>query len=85
MNDEAATHFASIIDNMELGLTWLRDNLGTKKKFMFPDSSENFARIVFIVVRKVFNLILIKVRNSYSYFFEYFLDFLHFSDLDLLC
>jgi hypothetical protein len=35
MNDEAATHFASIIDNMELGLTWLRDNLGTKKNLCF--------------------------------------------------
>ena len=28
MNDEATTHFASIIDNMEFGMNWLRDNLG---------------------------------------------------------
>lgn len=28
MNDEATTHYASIIDNMEFGLNWLVDNLG---------------------------------------------------------
>ena len=28
MNDEAATHYTSIIDNMETGLNWLVDNLG---------------------------------------------------------
>ncbi len=29
MNDEATTHFASIIDNMEFGMNWLREHLGT--------------------------------------------------------
>jgi len=29
MNDEAVTHYASIIDNMETGLNWLVDNLGS--------------------------------------------------------
>ena len=28
MNDEAVTHYAAIIDNMESGLNWLQDNLG---------------------------------------------------------
>jgi hypothetical protein len=28
MNDEATTHFASIIDNMEFGMNWLREHLG---------------------------------------------------------
>ena len=28
MNDEAVTHYASIIDNMEFGLNWLVDTLG---------------------------------------------------------
>ena len=28
MNDEAATHYTSIIDNMETGLNWLVDTLG---------------------------------------------------------
>ena len=28
MNDEAVTHYTSIIDNMETGLNWLVDNLG---------------------------------------------------------
>lgn len=28
MNDEAATHFVSIIDNLEFGVNWLKDNLG---------------------------------------------------------
>jgi hypothetical protein len=30
MNDEATTHFASIIDNMEFGMNWLREHLGTR-------------------------------------------------------
>ena len=28
MNDEATTHFLSIINNMEFGINWLKDNLG---------------------------------------------------------
>ena len=28
MNDEATTHFVSIINNLELGVNWLQDNLG---------------------------------------------------------
>jgi hypothetical protein len=26
--DEAATHYISLIDNMEFGLNWLKDNVG---------------------------------------------------------
>jgi hypothetical protein len=31
--DEAATHYISLIDNMEVGLTWLRDHLGMRGIF----------------------------------------------------
>ena len=35
MNDEATTHFLSIINNMEFGINWLKDNLGNASNGIF--------------------------------------------------